>query len=237
MTLLEVRDLHAHYGKSHILRGADLYVAPGEIVGLVGRNGSGRSTLLKAVMGLVPPSRGSVRFGARELVGRRPYEIARRGIAYVPEERLVFDNLTVEDNLRLGLAKERTGAPAWSIPQMYSFFPRLAERRATRAGSLSGGEQQMLTISRSLLGNPGVILIDEPTEGLAPMIVDHVMQIIIDIARLGVGVLLVEQKLTIVLKISRRLLVMGHGKIVFDGLPGELDSLPKIRRAWLEVSS
>ncbi|MCB9947470.1 MAG: ABC transporter ATP-binding protein [Rhodospirillaceae bacterium] len=236
MSLLEVQGLHAHYGKSHILHGVTLAVPEAAIVSLLGRNGSGRSTTLKAIMGLVPPSAGAVSLAGRDLTGRRPYDICRQGIGFVPEERLVFPNLTVEENLVMGMQKPVTGAPAWSITQMYDYFPRLKERRAVRAGYLSGGEQQMLTICRSLLGNPRVLLIDEPTEGLAPQIVEVVMDVILDIARRGVAVVLVEQKLTIALKIAARVMVMGHGEIVFTGTPADLARDPEIRRTWLEVA-
>jgi branched-chain amino acid transport system ATP-binding protein len=233
--LLAVSDLHAHYGKSHVLQGVSFTLDGGEIVSLLGRNGSGRSTTLKAMMGLVKPSRGSVRLAEKELAGRRAFQVARAGLAYVPEERLVFANLTVEENLRMGEHPAPAGTRAWSIEEMYGWFPRLAERQRTRAGSLSGGEQQMLTICRSLLGNPRAILIDEPTEGLAPRIVETVMQAIIAIHRAGVAVVLVEQKLTIALKVAARVLVMGHGQIVFEGTPAALRERDDIRRAWLEV--
>lgn len=233
---LIVENLHAHYGKSHILRGVRFNVAPGEIVSLIGRNGSGRSTVLKTIMGLVKATQGSITLDGIELASRRPYVVARSGIAYVPEERLVFANLSVEDNLRLGVAPPRADAPRWAIAQMYEYFPRLAERRTTRAGSLSGGEQQMLTLCRSLLGNPRVILIDEPTEGLAPKIVEDVIAMIVDIRNRGVGVVLVEQKLTFAMQISERILVMGHGDIVFEGTADALNASPDIRRNWLEVA-
>jgi branched-chain amino acid transport system ATP-binding protein len=185
MKLLEVKGLHAHYGKSHILHGIDLEVPEASVVSLLGRNGSGRSTLLKAIMGLVPPSGGTVRLDGVQLAGQRPFDICRQGIGYVPEERLVFPNLTVEENLTMGVQKGASGAHRWSVEEMYDYFPRLKERRAIRAGYLSGGEQQMLTICRSLLGNPRVMLIDEPTEGLAPKIVEVVMEVILDIGRRG----------------------------------------------------
>jgi branched-chain amino acid transport system ATP-binding protein len=234
--LLQVSDLHAHYGKSHILQGVKLSVDAGEIVSLLGRNGSGRSTTLKAMMGLVPPSRGSVVLEGNELAGRRPFRIARQGLAYVPEERLVFANLNVEENLRMGQQPAQAGGKTWAVEELYGWFPRLAERRRSLAGSLSGGEQQMLTICRSLLTNPRAILIDEPTEGLAPRFVETVMETIQAIQRAGTAVLLVEQKLTIALRISSRILVMGHGRIVFEGTPSDLHSRPDIRRDWLEAA-
>lgn len=236
MSLLEVKGLHAHYGKSHILHGVDLSVDNGKIVSLLGRNGSGRSTTLKAIMGLVRPTAGEVRLNDTDLAGRRPYNICRNGIGFVPEERLVFANLTVEENLLMGVRTEKNAVYRWTIDEMFAYFPRLKERRTVRAGYISGGEQQMLTICRSLLGNPHVLLIDEPTEGLAPKIVEVVMEVILDIARRGVAVILVEQKLTIALKIAERVMVMGHGEIVFRGTPGELAERPDIRRQWLEVA-
>ncbi|WP_102960526.1 ABC transporter ATP-binding protein [Mangrovicella endophytica] len=236
MSLLEVKGFHAHYGKSHILHGIDMEVPEAAIVSLLGRNGSGRSTLLKAMMGLVPPTAGTVTLDGWQLCGRRPFDICRKGIGYVPEERLIFPNLTVEENLAMGVQKGAPGAHRWSVAEMYDYFPRLKERRAIRAGYLSGGEQQMLTICRSLLGNPRVLLIDEPTEGLAPKIVEVVMEVILDIGRRGVAVVLVEQKLTIALKVAREVMVMGHGELVFRGTPEDLAEKPDIRRRWLEVA-
>ena len=235
-TLLDVQDLHAHYDKSHILHGVSLTIAPGEIVSLLGRNGSGRSTTLKTIMGLVMPTGGHVRLEGTDLAGERAYRIARAGIAYVPEEREIFANITVEENMRIGVQPARGGVPHWNIEQMYAFFPQLKDRRNTAAGMLSGGEQQMLTMCRALLGNPRVILIDEPTEGLAPKIVEVVTDMIRDICQQGVSVLLVEQKLTIAMRVSKRVYVMGHGQIVFEGTPDSLRNKPDIRREWLEVS-
>lgn len=233
--LLSIDGLNAHYGKSHILHGVTFQVGRGEVVSLLGRNGSGRSTTLKAIMGLVPPTGGHIVLNGRDLTGARPFAICRSGIAYVPEEREVFLNLSVDENLRMGEQKGVEGAPRWSVEQMFDYFPRLRERRNTRAGSLSGGEQQMLTMCRSLLGNPLVILIDEPTEGLAPKIVTVVGEAIADINRRGVSVLLVEQKLTIALKVSHRVCVMGHGRIVFEGKPEALTSDARLMEEWLAV--
>ena len=234
--LLEVEGVHAHYDKSHILHGVHLAIGAGEIVSLLGRNGSGRSTTLKTIMGLVTPSSGAVRLDGVDLAGVRAYRIVRAGLAYVPEEREIFANLTVDENLRIGMQAARHGAPVWTPEQMYSYFPQIEARRNTKAGMLSGGEQQMLTICRSLLGNPRVILIDEPTEGLAPMIVEVVLNVIRDICHRGVAVLLVEQKLTIALRVSARVYVMGHGRIVFEGTPEDLRNAPEVRRDWLEVA-
>lgn len=236
MSLLTIKGLHAHYGKSHILHGINMTVGEGAIVSLLGRNGSGRSTLMKAIMGIVPPSAGHVLLEGRSLEGARPYDICRHGIGYVPEERLVFANLTVAENLAMGVQKPRPGAHQWSVDDMYAYFPRLYERRDINAGYLSGGEQQMLTMCRSLLGNPRLLLIDEPTEGLAPKIVEVVMEVILDIAQRGVSVLLVEQKLTIALRVAHDVLVMGHGELVFQGTPDALNARPDVRRNWLEVA-
>lgn len=233
--LLSISDLHVHYGKSHVLHGVDLSIGHNEVVSLLGRNGAGRSTTMKAVMGLVPPSAGSIQLGGRELTELRPYRISRAGVGFVPEEREVFANLSVEENLRMGQQVATDGATAWTVEQMFDYFPRLRERRNTGAGNLSGGEQQMLTLCRSLLGCPKVLLIDEPTEGLAPKIVAVVAEAIRDIHRRGVSILLVEQKLTIALKVSSRVCVMGHGRIVFEGTPQALTDDPSLMKEWLAV--
>ena len=230
--MLAVRDLHAYYGKSHILHGVNLTVGRGEIVSLLGRNGVGRSTTIKTNMGQVAGT-GSVRFKDEEVLGRKTYEIAHRGLGYVPENRDIFPTLTVEQNLILGI-KGRT-AGKWSLDDMYQLFPRLKERQHTAAGVMSGGEQQMLTLCRTLMGDPELIMIDEPTEGLAPKIVELVGQYLRELKNRGVSVLLVEQKLAIALDISDRLYVMGHGSIVFEGSPAELKANEAIRKEWLEV--
>ena len=234
-TLLDVHGLHVHYGKSHVLHGVDLRVDRQEVISLLGRNGSGRSTTMKAIMGLVAPSAGSVRLDGRELAGARPYAVCRAGIGYVPEEREVFANLTVDENLRMGEQRATDGAHRWTIEAMFDYFPRLKERRNTKAGSMSGGEQQMLTICRSLLGNPRLMLIDEPTEGLAPKIVAQVGECIVDMHRKGLSVVLVEQKLAIALKVSTRVCLMGHGRIVFEGTPQALTADPQLVSEWLAV--
>jgi branched-chain amino acid transport system ATP-binding protein len=231
--LLQLADVHAYYGKSHILHGVDMNVREGEIVSLLGRNGSGRSTTVKSIMGLVA-AQGSIRLRDQEILGQRTFNIAHRGIGYVPENRDIFPKLTVEQNLQLG---EKRGAkkPRWSFDDMYRLFPRLKEREHTEAGVLSGGEQQMLTLCRTLMGDPDLIMIDEPTEGLAPKIVELVGEYLQELRRRGVSVLLVEQKLTIALQISERCYVMGHGSIVFEGTPDDLRKNADIRKEWLEV--
>ena len=236
MSLLEVEALQSHYGKSHILTGVDMRVDRGEIVAVLGRNGSGRSTMLKTLVGLVPPTSESVRLAGRELAGQPPFRIARQGLGYVPEERLVFDDLTVEQNLLVGMQNGAEEAPAWQVSQMYAYFPALEARRHTRAGNLSGGEQQMLTLCRTLMTRPRVLLVDEPTEGLAPKIVENLVEVLGDIAQRGVAIVLVEQKMTVALRIAARCLVMGRGRIVFSGTPAELTADRDIRRTWLEVA-
>jgi branched-chain amino acid transport system ATP-binding protein len=231
--MLEVRDLNAWYGKSHILHGVALDVAAGECVSLVGRNGVGRSTTIKAIMGQVD-ARGSVRFKGAEILGLKTYAIAHLGLGYVPENRDVFPTLTVRENLVLGEKRGRA-SPRWRADDMYALFPRLAERADTPAGVLSGGEQQMLTLARTLMGDPDLVMIDEPTEGLAPRIVELVAELFREIKRRGIAILLVEQKLTIALDLSERLYVMGHGRIVYEGSPAELRANAAVRREWLEV--
>ena len=231
--MLEVKDLHAYYGKSHILQGVDFNVGEGEIVSLLGRNGVGRSTTIKAIMGEVDRT-GSVVFKGREMIGLKSHQIARCGLGYVPENRDIFPGLTVRENLVLGM-KSTKPSGRWRIEDMFELFPRLNERADTPGGVLSGGEQQMLTICRTLMGDPDLVMIDEPTEGLAPKMVDLVSNLLERIAARGVAILLVEQKLTIALKISKRLYVMGHGHIVFEGSAADLKANDDVRKEWLEV--
>jgi branched-chain amino acid transport system ATP-binding protein len=231
--MLKLNDLHAFYGKSHVLHGVNFEVKPGEIVALLGRNGSGRSTTVKTIMGLVE-GKGAITWRDSPILGQQAYEIAHLGIGYVPENRDIFPKLTVHQNLMLGEKRGKT-KPRWSFDDMYQMFPRLKERQHTEAGVLSGGEQQMLTLCRTLMGDPDLIMIDEPTEGLAPKIVELVAEYLRELKRRGISVLLVEQKLTIALEVSERCLVMGHGQIVFEGTPAELKANSYVRKEWLEV--
>jgi branched-chain amino acid transport system ATP-binding protein len=231
--MLELANLHAYYGKSHILQGVALNVAAGEIVSLLGRNGVGRSTTCKAIMGLVP-AQGSIAYRGRQIVGLRADQIAHLGLGYVPEDRQIFPTLTVRQNLELGL-KSSGRFGRWTFTDMFERFPNLGEREHSVAGVLSGGEQQMLTICRTLMGDPDLIIIDEPTEGLAPKLVEQVGVLLGEIARRSVAILLVEQKLTIALGISHRLYIMGHGHIVFEGTPAQFAANDSIRQQWLEV--
>ena len=231
--VLTLKDLHAYYGKSHVLHGVHFDVRDGEIVALLGRNGSGRSTTVKAIMGLVDCA-GSVQYQKQELLGKKAFEIAQAGIGYVPENRDIFPTLTVYQNLLLGQKRGAKNA-RWGFDDMYKLFPRLKERQHTEAGVLSGGEQQMLTLCRTLMGDPELIMIDEPTEGLAPKIVELVAEYLRELKRRGISVLLVEQKLTIALEVADRCLVMGHGQIVFEGTPAELRANADVRKEWLEV--
>ncbi|MFO1342513.1 MAG: ABC transporter ATP-binding protein [Burkholderiales bacterium] len=230
---LEVRELHAFYGKSHILQGVNLHVKEGEIVALLGRNGAGRSTTVKAIMGMVD-NRGEVLWRGNNILGMKAYEIAHLGLGYVPESRDIFPKLTVHQNLMLG-EKGGKKPSRWSFEDMYKMFPRLRERQHTEAGVLSGGEQQMLTLCRTLMGDPDLIMIDEPTEGLAPAIVQLVAEYLKELKRRGISVVLVEQKLAIALQISDRVYVMGDRRIVFEGTPAELKADANIRKEWLEV--
>ncbi len=231
-TLFEMKDLNSFYGKSHVLHGVNLQVNQGEIVSLLGRNGVGRSTTIKAAMGQVE-STGSILFKGEEIIGLKAFQIAHKGLGYVPENRDIFPSLTVEQNLILG--EKANKKSRWALADMYQLFPRLRERQNTSAGVLSGGEQQMLTLCRTLMGDPDLIMIDEPTEGLAPKIVDLVAEYLKELKNRGISVLLVEQKLAIALEISQRVYVMGHGSIVFEGTPDDLRHNDVIRKEWLEV--
>jgi len=231
--VLDVDDLHAWYGKSHVLQGVSFHVERGEIVSLLGRNGAGRSTTIRAIIGLVP-AMGAIRFKGERIDGRRPHEIARRGLGYVPEDRQIFPGLTVRENLALGIkSAKRRGR--WSVDDFLELFPLLRERTDVAGGALSGGEQQLLAIGRTLMGDPDLVMVDEPTEGLAPRTVELVRDLLTRIARSGVAILLIEQRLAIALDIADRLYVMGHGRVVFDGTPDALRAAPAVRAEWLEV--
>ena len=231
--MLEVEDLHAYYAKSHILQGVSFRVGASEIVSLLGRNGAGRSTAVKTIIGLVPPA-GTIRFRGERIDGLAPHEIARKGLGYVPEGREIFPTLTVRQNLLLGMKSTRREG-RWPLADLLALFPLLRERIDAPGGVLSGGEQQMLTICRTLMGDPELIMVDEPTEGLSPQMVTLVSGLLETIAERGTAILLIEQKLTIALAISRRLYVMGQGRIVFEGTAAELRDTPAVRSQWLEV--
>ena len=231
--LLSVRNLHAYYGKSHVLQGVNMDVEKGQVTALLGRNGVGRSTTVKAIMGEVKPQ-GEIRFNGNNIAGLPNYRIARAGLGYVPENRDIFPLMSVRDNLLLGI-KDIKNPGKWSIDDMLDLFPNLKQRADTQAGFLSGGEKQMLTICRTLMGDPELIMIDEPTEGLAPRIVAQLGELMAEIARQGVSILLVEQKLSIALKISQHVYVMGHGEIVYSGTPEDFKARDDIRCEWLEV--
>ncbi|OAN92330.1 ABC transporter ATP-binding protein [Sulfitobacter geojensis] len=227
--------MHAYYGKSHILQGVSMNVKEGEIVALLGRNGVGRSTTCKAIMGEVAPQ-GSVKFKGQEIAGKKAFEIANLGIGYVPENRDIFPGLTTRQNLTLGLKPgQKDGAGRWSMQMMFEMFENLDRRADVEASVLSGGEQQMLTMCRTLMGDPDFVMIDEPTEGLSPQMVQKVAEVLKAIAERGISTLLVEQKLSIAMDIADRVYVMGHGQVVFEGTPDELKNREDVRKEWLEV--
>ena len=236
--MLEVKDIHSYYGKSHILHGVSLNLQEGEMVCLLGRNGVGKSTTLKSIMGVVKPQQGSIRFHDKELVGLAPYEIARLGVGYVPEDRRIFRSLSVHENLLMGIkGGKKVGAAegGWTIERVYELFPRLKERCNNKGSHLSGGEQQMLTVVRTLMGNPRVILVDEPTEGLAPLIVKDVLDMLSTVRKSGVTVLMVEQNFKAAIKVADRFYIMSKGQIVFSGNQAELLAAEDVRKNYLEV--
>ena len=238
IAMLEIKDIHSYYGKSHILHGVSLELKEGELVCLLGRNGVGKSTTLKSIMGVVKPQQGSIRFNNQELIGREPFEIARAGIGYVPEDRRIFRSLTVHENLLMGIKGGQTknnGPEGWTIEKVYDLFPRLKERSNNKGGHLSGGEQQMLTVVRTLMGNPKVILVDEPTEGLAPLIVKDVLDMLAAVRNSGVTVLMVEQNFKAAIKVADRYYIMSKGQIVFSGNKEELLAAEDVRKNYLEV--
>ena len=234
--ILELKDLNTYYEQSHILQGVSLNVDSGEIVCLLGRNGVGKSTTLKSIIGLVTPRSGEVLFKGQNVAGMPPHIIAKLGVGYVPEDRRIFSTLTLRENLLMGIKPGQKGnGDGWTIEKIYKYFPALQARDKQKGGHLSGGEQQMLTIARTLMGNPEVILIDEPTEGLAPKIVETVEQVIQDIHRHGTPILLVEQNMRVALRLAGRIYVISKGKIVFQGTSQELKEAHEIREKYLEV--
>lgn len=235
--MLEIKGIHSYYGKSHILHGVSLNLQEGEMVCLLGRNGVGKSTTLKSIMGVVRPQQGSIRFRDQELVGLAPYEIARCGVGYVPEDRRIFRSLTVHENLLMGIkaGKKANGGGNWTIEKIYELFPRLQERCNNKGSHLSGGEQQMLTVVRTLMGNPKVILVDEPTEGLAPLIVKDVLEMLATVRKSGVTILMVEQNFKAAVKVADRFYIMSKGQIVFSGNQAELLAAEDVRKNYLEV--
>lgn len=232
---LEVEGIHTFLGKGHILDGVSLEIEKGEIVTLLGRNGVGKSTTLKSIIGLTSPQRGSIRLKGEEVVGLRSYEICRLGIGYVPEERRIFPRLTVRQNLLIGIKPSQKVERPWTIEKVYSCFPQLEKRDRQKGGNLSGGEQQMLTMGRTLMGNPDLLLVDEPTEGLSPSLVEMVIQIIRQINGEGRSILLVEHAIDVALGLARRAYVMSKGKIVFEGTSQELYADAEARKKYLEV--
>jgi branched-chain amino acid transport system ATP-binding protein len=233
--MFEAQGIDVFYGTSQILFDVSVAVIEGQTMALLGRNGAGKSTTLKAMAGIAPPARGRVRVIDAEVQGRKPYVIARAGVGFVPEDRQVFPEHSVEDNLAIGAKKGPDGQDYWNLKRVYEMFPLLVPLKQRMAGHLSGGEQQMLTMCRTLMGDPELVIIDEPTEGLAPKLVAQVAELLDEIARRGVSILLVEQKLTIALRISHRLYVMGHGRIVFEGTPADLAANEAVRKERLEV--
>jgi branched-chain amino acid transport system ATP-binding protein len=233
--MLEVTRLHTHYGRAHILADVDLKVARGEVVALLGRNGAGKSTTLKAIIGLVRPSAGEIRFEDRAIAGRVPHQICRLGIGYVPEERRVFAGLTVMENLEVGRQPPRAGAPSWTPERLFELFPNLAEMRDRPGGRMSGGEQQMLTIARTLMGNPSLILLDEPSEGLAPVIVEQMARTILSLKREGLTVILSEQNLAFATQLADRAYIIEKGQIRYEGAMAALAVDEAIRTAYLTV--
>jgi branched-chain amino acid transport system ATP-binding protein len=233
--MLEARDLQAYYGLSHILFGVCLTVNQGEVVALLGRNGAGKTTTLKTIMGIVTPKSGSVTFRGERLSGLRPYEICQRGIGFVPEDRRIFKYLTVRENLEVGRRRPRDGRERWSLDRVFELFPVLKQFERRLAGTLSGGEQQMLTIARSLMGNPQLLLLDEPSEGLAPVVVQSLAQQIVELRREGLTIILSEQNLKFATYLSDRAYIIEKGQIKYEGTIADLQANPDVRRAYLMV--
>jgi branched-chain amino acid transport system ATP-binding protein len=237
--LLEVKDLNTYYGDSHALQDMGLAVKDGEIVALLGRNGMGKTTTLKSIMGLLKPKSGIVSFQGKNITGFAPYKVAKTGIGYVPEERRIFPTLSVQENLKMGIKhgkKAKTGGTnLWTFKRIYKHFPFMKERSNQKGALLSGGEQQMLTIARTLMGNPDLLLVDEPTEGLAPVMVAEVRDVLAEINKAGVSILLVEHNLKVALSLANRVYLMGKAHLGFSGTVKELEGQPDIRAKYLEV--
>ncbi|WP_116598550.1 ABC transporter ATP-binding protein [Primorskyibacter marinus] len=233
--MLNVNDIHSYYGKAHILGGLSFDVPRGEVVALLGRNGAGKSTTMKSVMQLVRPRQGSVSFQGQELIGKPAFRVAKAGLGYVPEDRRIFTDLTVLENLEVGRQPRRDGAPEWTMEQLFEIFPNLAERRTNRGKHLSGGEQQMLTIGRTLMGNPLLLLLDEPSEGIAPVIVEEMAETILKLKSEGLTVMISEQNLHFARAVADRAIIIEGGEKKFDGSFAELEAHPEIRDAYLSV--
>jgi branched-chain amino acid transport system ATP-binding protein len=233
--MLKVEGLHTYYGRAHILADVGFEVVQGEVLVLLGRNGAGKSTTMKSIMGLVPPARGRILFNATDITGKQPFEIARLGIGYVPEERRVFTELTVEENLEVGRRPPNDNAPAWPAEKVFTLFPNLARMRDRAGGQMSGGEQQMLTIARTLMGNPSFLLLDEPSEGLAPVIIEQMARTILDLKREGLTVLLSEQNLRFARVVADRALIIEKGRIRFTGTMADLKANEAVRAQYLSL--
>ena len=233
--MLKVRGLHTYYGRAHILADVGFEVVQGEVLVLLGRNGAGKSTTMKSIMGLVPPAQGHILFRGGNIAGRQPFEIARLGLGYVPEERRVFTELTVEENLEVGRRPVNANAPAWTPEKLFALFPNLARMRERAGGQMSGGEQQMLTIARTLMGNPSFLLLDEPSEGLAPVIIEQMARTILDLKREGLTVLLSEQNLRFARAVADRALIIEKGRIRFTGTMADLVANEAVRAQYLSL--
>ena len=233
--LIDATGLHTYYGASHILRGVDFRVERGETIGLMGRNGMGKSTLLKSLMGLVPPRQGQVRIKGRDMTGRPPYEVARLGVAYVPEGRGIFGNLSVQENLRMAARAGTQGQRDWTYERVLTTFPRLAERLRHGGQQLSGGEQQMLTIGRALMTNPDVLILDEATEGLAPLIAREIWHICELVRESGISTIIVDKNWKHVTRITDRNLILVKGEVVFEGSSAQLQADPQLLAQTLGV--